>query len=202
MKKIITCIFIMIATLGNANATTISLSFPELTGTYIYGDLAQTTSFDFGVQFSSIQNATIEVTATGTAGLMKTCLASNPLDCSTSSFGPEAYYSFEWESGFGLPPSGSLAPFTSTPATHQDNLIQPLRDIEFLLDGTGVLRLGHVGIFVVDIYTLEILTPAEFEISDVTLTVEGTVVPLPATAWLFGSGLIGLVGLSRHKKKF
>ena len=26
-------------------------------------------------------------------------------------------------------------------------------------------------------------------------------VPLPATAWLFGSGLLGLVGMARHKKR-
>ena len=26
------------------------------------------------------------------------------------------------------------------------------------------------------------------------------VVPIPATAWLFGSGLLGLIGISRHKK--
>ena len=27
-----------------------------------------------------------------------------------------------------------------------------------------------------------------------------TVVPVPATVWLFGSGLIGLIGLARRKK--
>ena len=31
-------------------------------------------------------------------------------------------------------------------------------------------------------------------------SVTSTVVPLPAAAWLFGSGLIGLVGIARYKK--
>lgn len=32
-----------------------------------------------------------------------------------------------------------------------------------------------------------------------TLDVGGTLVPLPAAIWLFGSGLIGLIGFARHK---
>lgn len=31
-------------------------------------------------------------------------------------------------------------------------------------------------------------------------TFQGTVVPVPAAAWLFGSGLLGLVGIARRKK--
>ncbi len=33
-----------------------------------------------------------------------------------------------------------------------------------------------------------------------TLTIESNAVPLPAAAWLFGSGLLGLAGIARHKK--
>jgi hypothetical protein len=33
-----------------------------------------------------------------------------------------------------------------------------------------------------------------------TLTIETTPTPIPATAWLFGSGLLGLVGIARRKK--
>jgi len=37
---------------------------------------------------------------------------------------------------------------------------------------------------------------------DVTsVHVDSVVVPIPAAVWLFGSGLLGLIGLSRHKKK-
>ena len=33
------------------------------------------------------------------------------------------------------------------------------------------------------------------------LTIETTIVPVPATAWLFGSGLIGLIGVARRKAR-
>jgi hypothetical protein len=33
-----------------------------------------------------------------------------------------------------------------------------------------------------------------------TQTVSAAVVPIPAAVWLFGSGLLGLVGIARHKK--
>lgn len=34
----------------------------------------------------------------------------------------------------------------------------------------------------------------------VSVTVESAVIPVPAAVWLFGSGLIGLVGMARRKK--
>jgi hypothetical protein len=36
--------------------------------------------------------------------------------------------------------------------------------------------------------------------TDFTWTVSGSVVPIPPAAWLFGSGLLGLVGISRRRK--
>ena len=36
--------------------------------------------------------------------------------------------------------------------------------------------------------------------TDGTLTITGNAVPLPAAVWLFGSGLMGLVGVSRRRK--
>jgi len=30
---------------------------------------------------------------------------------------------------------------------------------------------------------------------------QASVVPIPATVWLFGSGLLGLVGIARRKKQ-
>ena len=39
-----------------------------------------------------------------------------------------------------------------------------------------------------------------YEITNATMTTEFSAVPIPATAWLFGSGLIGLIGIARRKK--
>ena len=39
------------------------------------------------------------------------------------------------------------------------------------------------------------------EWTSLNLTVVPTVVPVPAAVWLFGSGLLGLVGIARRKKK-
>ncbi len=35
---------------------------------------------------------------------------------------------------------------------------------------------------------------------DHAFSLSGTVVPIPAAIWLFGSGLIGLIGIARRKK--
>jgi len=37
--------------------------------------------------------------------------------------------------------------------------------------------------------------------ADVTVIYNYSTVPVPAAAWLFGSGLLGLVGMARHKKR-
>ncbi len=40
----------------------------------------------------------------------------------------------------------------------------------------------------------------EYGYTESTQTVSAAVVPIPAAVWLFGSGLLGLVGIARHKK--
>ena len=187
---------------GMASATTVSIVFPALVGNYSYPDQAANQGFDLGVQFSAISAASLEVTATGTAGIMKTCLIGNPLDCQTSSFGPQASYSFALESGYGFPPFGSFSPFSATSQTYTENLIQPLHPMDFLLDGQGVLRFGHTGVAVALTHTLEILTPSEFDVSEVRLTIEGTAVPLPAALPLMMAGLtgVGIFGFGFRKK--
>ena len=41
---------------------------------------------------------------------------------------------------------------------------------------------------------------ANFDITSITVTAITSPVPVPAAAWLFGSGLLGLVGVARRKK--
>lgn len=42
---------------------------------------------------------------------------------------------------------------------------------------------------------------ANFDITSVTVTAVTPEIPVPAAVWLFGSGLIGLVGVARRRKK-
>ena len=41
----------------------------------------------------------------------------------------------------------------------------------------------------------------QFLISNVTMTTEFSAVPVPAAVWLFGSGLLGLIGVARRKAR-
>ena len=50
--------------------------------------------------------------------------------------------------------------------------------------------------------TLSIVQTDQYfiRLGETTLTIETTPTPIPAAAWLFGSGLLGLVGIARRKK--
>ena len=41
---------------------------------------------------------------------------------------------------------------------------------------------------------------ADFSIDNVSIKADVSAVPVPAAVWLFGSGLVGLVGVARRKK--
>ena len=51
---------------------------------------------------------------------------------------------------------------------------------------------------------MDVHVPAAFTSVPYSLHMEGTInasaVPVPAAVWLFGSGLLGLVGVARRKK--
>lgn len=56
-------------------------------------------------------------------------------------------------------------------------------------------------------YDLDLATNDTFTINTDGLVVDGNIttktlsaVPIPATAWLFGTGIIGLIGFSRRRK--
>jgi hypothetical protein len=68
----------------------------------------------------------------------------------------------------------------------------------------------HSGMLLPDIYTLSAGTvigasaffaTLESGTADFSLDFKVTAVPIPAAAWLFGSGLLGLIGIARRKKE-
>ena len=64
---LLTCAFCA----GSANAASFSIFFPGFIGNYVYPDARVSETFDFGVQFSSIQSAELTIEASGTAGLLR-----------------------------------------------------------------------------------------------------------------------------------
>lgn len=51
-----------------------------------------------------------------------------------------------------------------------------------------------------DFETIDIYVPAQFELQSISIATQSTVVPIPAAIWLFGSGLLGLVGFARRRQ--
>ena len=101
----------------------------------------------------------------------------------------------------------------TAPATWDPLLVEPgnfLSNAGFydaLALSAGIVPGNSLGIFSVRFYYLGAGTPGSqyFEIVDpVTFGVldsgQTNLIPVPAAFWLFGSGLIGLIGFARRKK--
>ena len=51
-----------------------------------------------------------------------------------------------------------------------------------------------------DFEIVKLFVPVAFELQSINIATQSTVVPVPASLWLFGSGLLGLAGIVRRKK--
>ncbi len=92
----------------------------------------------------------------------------------------------------------STAVTYGTAAASKYGMYQPTSDLA-TVDGTAIKLYGFTGdgdTNAVQSYTLGTASLA----ANGTLTIKGSPVPLPAAVWLFGSGLMGLVGISRRRK--
>ncbi|MGB5398382.1 MAG: VPLPA-CTERM sorting domain-containing protein, partial [Gammaproteobacteria bacterium] len=50
-----------------------------------------------------------------------------------------------------------------------------------------------------DFEIVKLFVPVEFELQNITISTQSTVVPVPAAVWLFGSGILGLAAVARRK---
>ena len=68
---------------------------------------------------------------------------------------------------------------------------------QYTLESIDISQFADGGSHVLEFYseTFE-ASPTNFFVDDVSISA----VPVPAAAWLFGSGLLGLAGISRRKK--
>ncbi|MCD6402169.1 MAG: VPLPA-CTERM sorting domain-containing protein [Anaerolineales bacterium] len=96
---------------------------------------------------------------------------------------PDDGLDFDW------PGSGTATGTTPVPTS---GVFPTLTHAEDMIVWTG----GTLGIGISDAFTFSIDVP---DMRSFTLRQCGTPVPLPAAVWLFGTGLIGLIGLARRK---
>ncbi len=179
---------------ASANAASFSISLPNFNGNYVYPDTAGIEAFDFGVQFSSIQKAELLIDASGTSGLLESC---NGDFCSISTFGQDLFWGFINEKN---PAPKDALNLENTLMSFQIDITS---ESDFLLDGSGELVIESNLIFSIPELTITILTPPTYQINNVVLNIEGTVVPLPPALLLFLSGisLFALNGKLRRKFK-
>ena len=52
-----------------------------------------------------------------------------------------------------------------------------------------------------DFEIVKLYVPAKFELQSINIATQSTVIPVPASVWLFSSGLLGLLGYSRRSKE-
>lgn len=174
--KILCFIFSLFLTFSSL-AETYTKTFPSLQGRYDFSPESKIVSFDFGVQFSSIQSATIEVSSFGVNAGAESCVypisttlypTYDPPNCSFFQLEPQVFYEFE------LSPEsyiwGTLAVNTETTDYVAEREL--LSETDELLDGKGKLFINHKAFNLRETGAYLVSEPY-FIISEITLTIEG-----------------------------
>jgi hypothetical protein len=170
-RKLIVLIFsILLST--SSQSEIISKSISSLAGRYEYAIDSRTASFDMGVRFSSIESASIELTAQGIDGLAQVCntIVTGPFSsnftCTDYRESPKAFYQLDSENSTE---SGALI-VDSTDMNTTSNI---LSETDQLLDGKGTLLLAHAQL---DFEGFFQVLPIIF-VSDVSIVIDGVVEP-------------------------
>ncbi|MEE9355874.1 MAG: hypothetical protein V3U75_09835 [Methylococcaceae bacterium] len=160
---------------ADGQSETYSKTFSSLQGRYNYTpDDKKTVSFDFDTPFSSIQSASIEITAAGVNALLDSCVypISGTLEptfeiptCWSFELAPRIFYKFQSLSGTH---NGALAINTAT--SEFITTKEFLAETDFLVDGKGVLYITHETI---DQQGGNLAFRPWFEVTGVTLTIVG-----------------------------
>ncbi len=189
MKLKLIVLIMSIVFTAPSQASIISTSIPALTGEYEYLNDSRTVSFDLGVQFSSITSASIEFTAKGIDGLAQVCVS--VFVCSTHQESPKITYLFSSENL--TIESGTIAVDTTDWSTTR--II--LSETDQFLDGKGTLYVDQALLLFHGRFQIRPF----LNIKDVSMVVDGvtvSTVPVPGAVWLFGSGLIGFIGMRKN----
>jgi hypothetical protein len=99
------------------------------------------------------------------------------------------------------PPTDVVDVFDGTLGTGRSGLV-PLFDITFGVEGAGVTTFTMEDVFP-DNASFDGFVAEDGFVADGSieyLDTEINTVPIPAAAWLFGSGLLGIIGIARRKK--
>ena len=51
-----------------------------------------------------------------------------------------------------------------------------------------------------DFEIVKLYVPVDFELQTINIATQSTVIPIPASIWLLGSGLLGLVAVARRNR--
>jgi len=201
MRLRIIVLLIALSSSAFSQAATVSVLLPSLEGIYSTSNTYPTSrvdAFNLGVQFSSITSVLLELTGISTPGSARTCDASLGV-CVVSPFNPkmgtmlltsDIPSAILGSSSFDFDTKSSISvPIWST--SWAAGFLNP-----GFLSGNGRLALSSSSPADVGF----ILTDATIDVSNVKLTVEGTVVPIPAALPLLVSGLTGLLFFQRKRK--